>query len=247
MYESRAKSTSTHLLGSVDRRVIEGDRKLQLESEVRFEPRPGIAVAKFDRFDHPRELLRRVQLADSCRLYQENEARGAAVHDRNFRRIDVDIAVVDAKSRQRAHQMLDRRHFDVAAPDRRCHPGIDDVFRHQRNVDRRIDIDPPEHHTGIGRRRPQRQLDLGAAVQADADRAGDLLQSALFDHGVSLLTPGGLSRPASAETQECRTVPSPCPPSPRLWPAPTRACARSPVSRNRCSPTTRHATLRQVR
>ena len=41
-----------------------------------------------------------------------------------------------------------------------------------RNVHRNRQVDAPEHDAGVGLRRPQRQLDPLAAVQADADGMG---------------------------------------------------------------------------
>ena len=58
---------------------------------------------------------------------------------------------------------------------------LTDVGR-DRDLDRRRQVDAAEHDAAVGRRRAQRQLDLLAAVQADADGAGEGLEGALLEH-----------------------------------------------------------------
>ena len=51
-----------------------------------------------------------------------------------------------------------------------------------RDVHRPRQVDAAKHDAGVGRRGPNRELDLLAAVHAHADRAGERLQGALRQH-----------------------------------------------------------------
>ena len=52
------------------------------------------------------------------------------------------------------------------------------------NLDHRIQVDATEHDAGIDRGRTQREIDLLAAVQADAGGADHVLEGALLEHRV---------------------------------------------------------------
>ena len=47
------------------------------------------------------------QLANADPVDGRHEGGGAAVHDRHFARVDLDVAVVDAQAAQRRQQVLD--------------------------------------------------------------------------------------------------------------------------------------------
>ena len=100
-----------------------------------------------------------------------DERRGAAVHDRHFRRIELDDDVVDAEADERREQVLDRVDLDGVA----CEAGrvIDaaDVL-HRGGHFEATEIAATESNAGIGRRRLQRERDLPAGMQTDAC-AGD--------------------------------------------------------------------------
>ena len=61
-------------------------------------------------------------------------------------------------------------------------PGIPDVFRLGRDIDRLGQIDTPEHDTGIRSGRTQGEIHLLAGVQTNTGRPYDILQRALPNH-----------------------------------------------------------------
>src|SRR5207302_2876652 len=77
------------------------------------------------------------------------------------------------------------------------------------NVDRRGEVDAPEHDAAIGRRGPQRYPNLLPGVQADAGGRDQRLKSALSQHrwGVADSSKDTrlISPPACAEMPGCRT------------------------------------------
>ncbi len=81
-------------LGAEDR-VVELDLEVDLEAVEGIELRPLVAILDPHALVHADEALGATLLFDTGRLQQEHERTGAAVHDRNFGRGDLDDRVVD--------------------------------------------------------------------------------------------------------------------------------------------------------
>ncbi len=127
--------------------------------------------------------LARVLLGDAGGLQQEHERTGRAVHDRHFRRGQVDVGVVDAQAGQRRHQVLDRLDLGRAAAQAGAQHGLGDQVGARGYFDHRVEIDAAEHDAGIHRGRAQGEEHLLAAVQAHAGGADHVLEGALAQHG----------------------------------------------------------------
>jgi len=168
--------------------VVEHDRERDPEAVERVKARPLVAIAHLDRLADPEEALRRALLLDPGALQQVDERARAAVQDRNLGTGEVDIQIVDPEARQRRHQVLDRRNLRAAALERAAQPRVGDRARIGADVDRLCQVDAAEHDAGVGRRGTQREIDLLAGVQAYACRADQVLEGALFDHGIGLDT-----------------------------------------------------------
>ena len=125
-------------------------------------------------------------LFDARRLQQEHERAGAAIHDGHFARRHVDVHIVDAQTRERRHQVLDRRYAHAVAFEARRQSGVADMIGIGLDIDRLRQIDAPKHDAGIGRGRTQRQIDLFAGMQSDAGGADDVFERALLDHELTL-------------------------------------------------------------
>ena len=111
-----------------------------------------------------------------------------AVHDRHFRRRQVDVGVVDAEARERRHQVLDRQHLAAVAATGRCTSIVSVTSSASAGMSTdRIEVDAAEHDAGIDRGRAQRQIDLLAGVQPDAGGADHVLERALLEHAGSRL------------------------------------------------------------
>jgi len=165
-----------------EHRVREVDREVEAEPVAGVEARPLVAVADLDRRDDAEVALRRGLLDDARALQQEHERTGAAVHDRDLRTGDVDVQVVDAEARERAHQVLDGRDGRRAFPQRRRQPRVADLRGRRRDRDGRGEIRAMEDDARLRRRRAQHEFDAGAGVQPDAGRARGGLEGALAEH-----------------------------------------------------------------
>mmetsp|Transcript_46808 Transcript_46808/g.110149 ORF Transcript_46808/g.110149 Transcript_46808/m.110149 type:complete len:344 (+) Transcript_46808:2509-3540(+) len=147
----------------------------------------ALALAHLDGLLDAQEALGRVLHDDAGGLQQEDEARGRAIEHRHLIGIDVDEEVVQPQAGAGRQQMFDGLNLGPAgvAPraDGRGHARVADRQHADRDVHRRAQVDTAEHDAGVRRRRPQGQLDLLPAVDADTHRAGERLQGALLDHG----------------------------------------------------------------
>ena len=94
--------------GFAESRVLKVDRQRNLVTVMRIEPDPFVAVAGFDRFQNANKALRRDLIDDAGGLQQVDERGSGTVHDRHFRRIDLDDHIVEAEPGESRHQMLDR-------------------------------------------------------------------------------------------------------------------------------------------
>ena len=181
--------------------MVEVDRKLHLESVVRREARVFVAVAHLDRPFDPDEALGTVLLFHTCRLHQEHERPGTAVHDRHLGGADIHIGVVDPESGKGGQDVLDRRDADIALDQGRGQPGIADIERGRLDLDGHVQIDPTEDDPRIGSRRPQGQRNLLAGVQADTGRPDHILQGTLLEHRSRspIASHGGYRHPLPAD------------------------------------------------
>ncbi|SPA45666.1 conserved hypothetical protein [Cupriavidus taiwanensis] len=170
------------LAGLVDRRVAEVDGERQLEAEERLQPRQLVAFAHFHRLLHADEGLGRILLLDASRLQQEHERRRAAVHDRDFLGVDVDIEIVDAQAGAGGHQVLDGGNARASLLQHRRQARVADGRSGHGNLDGLGQVDASEDDAGTRRRRTQRQRDLAAGVQADANGLHKGFDRALFEH-----------------------------------------------------------------
>ena len=127
-------------------------------------------------------MLRGILLNDTGRVNQENEARRRAIHHRNLRRIHLDEAVVDPKTVEGAHQMLDRGHARLTDIHRRREPRVIHVRRDSRNIHGRREVRPTENNTGAGSGRLHHEMNSAAAVQTDSDGRDRFPQRSLLQH-----------------------------------------------------------------
>jgi len=158
---------------------------------------PPFTLADFDGLDDAQETLRGIWQFDASALQEEHEGRGRAVEDGHFLGGDVDDQVVEAEAGAGRQQVLDR--VDLRGPrittrgNGGGHAGVAHGIRPHGDVHRHGQIDAAEHDAGVGRGRPQRQFDALAAVNPDANRAGDGFERALSEHGddfkASIVTP----------------------------------------------------------
>ena len=96
-------------------RMVERDAVGDLEVIRRIDRDALVAARQRDRPQHLQVPARRVQPLDAGFLNQVDERRRAAVHDRHFRRVQLDDDVVDAEADERREQVLDRVDVDRVA------------------------------------------------------------------------------------------------------------------------------------
>ena len=128
-------------------------------------------------------FLARLLLGHAGRLQQEDEGRGAAVHDRDFGGAQVHVGVVDAEAGEGRHQVLDRRDLDVALDQGGAQHGLADLVGVGAHVHRGIQVDAAEDDAGVLGRGTQRHEYLAAGVETHTGGANGILESALFQHG----------------------------------------------------------------
>jgi hypothetical protein len=112
---------------------------------------------------------------------QEDERRGAPVHHRDLRAVDLDPEVVDAEAVDRGQEVLDGADRRPAAPEGGGVAGGGHGVGARRNLDRRRQVGAHEDDAAPRPRRPQRDLHRLARVQADAC-TGDLLGDRMLVH-----------------------------------------------------------------
>src|SRR3569832_582867 len=187
------------LAAALEYRMIEVDGERHLEAFKGIEARPLVALVHFHGLLDADKTLRRVLLFHARGLNQKHERPGAAVHDRHFGRAEIDVGIVDAETRERGQQMLDRRDAHITV-DQCCRQGgFTDVFGAGSNLDRRFPIDAAEHDACIHCRRPQGEIHLFPAMEADSGGPYHILQRSLLDHPrYTLCLTGGHNDPSLA-------------------------------------------------
>ncbi len=166
-----------------EHRMREVDREIELEAVERIEACPLVAVAHLDGCKDAQIALRRVLLDDAGRLQQEDERPGTAIHDRDLGSGNVDVEVVDAKARERGHQVLDGGNAGTVMLQRRRQPRVADMQGVGGNGNGGRKVDPMKDDPGVCHARPQRNLDARAGMQADAGRLDRRFEGALLLHG----------------------------------------------------------------
>src|SRR4051812_4618712 len=90
--------------------MVELDLEIDLEAVERLELGPLVAVLDAHALLDAYEFLGCALILESRRLQQEDEGTGAAVHDRHFRRADVDVRIVDTEAGEGRQEVLDGRY-----------------------------------------------------------------------------------------------------------------------------------------
>lgn len=134
--------------------MIEFDGEAELVAFVRLKARHLVAVAHFHRLRDPDEALGLALFDDACRLQQEYERAGRAIHDRQLGRGQFDDDVVHTQARQRGHQMFDGLDLGAVAGQPGAQRGLGDQFGICGDFDDRFQVHPSEHHAMIDRSRP---------------------------------------------------------------------------------------------
>ena len=165
--------------------MVEFDGEAEAKTVVGLEAGDLVAVADFHSLQDADEAFRRVLLDDTCGLQQEHERAGRTVHDRHFRRGELDVGVIHAQTGQCGHQVLDGHRLAAVMGQAGAEHGFGDVIGAGGDLGHRVQINAAEHDTGIDRGRTHSQIDLLAAVQAHAGGADHVLQGALLGHGGS--------------------------------------------------------------
>ncbi|GHB30923.1 hypothetical protein GCM10009038_32180 [Salinicola rhizosphaerae] len=132
--------------------MIEVDRETDLETIVGQESRLLAVVLDGNLALDADEFFRGCLFGDASRLNQEHERAGAAIHDRYFRRAELDIGVIDAQPGKGRHQVLDRTDFGTAVGQRRAEVRVGHAGGVRRNLDDRIKIGTHEDDARVGRR-----------------------------------------------------------------------------------------------
>ncbi|EEF93622.1 hypothetical protein CATMIT_01746, partial [Catenibacterium mitsuokai DSM 15897] len=140
-----------------DRRMVEDHGEAQAEPVERLEAGDLVAVAHFHRVLDADETLGRVLLGDAGGLQQEHERAGRAVHDRHFRRGQLDIAIVDAQPGHRREQVLDGHDLAGAVGQAGAQRGLGDQVGARGHLHHRVEIGAAEHDAGVDRGRAQGQ------------------------------------------------------------------------------------------
>ena len=149
-------------------RMVEIDRVGDLQLVGRIERNLLVAVAEAEGPRHPEVTAGRAQLLDAGILTNEvDERRRAAVHDRHFGLVQLDVGVVNSLTHQGGQKVLDR--LDLGRPARQ-HGRVADASD-MRDVGGNLQapqIRASKHEPGISRRGLQRKGDLVAGVKSDA-------------------------------------------------------------------------------
>src|SRR5262245_17701253 len=174
--------------------MVEDDRERDAESVVGLEAGPLVAVAHLDRVPDAEKALRRALLLDAGGLQQINERPRAAVHDRYLRTREIHVEIVDPKTRERGHQMLDGSYLRSAAFDGATQTCVREGARLCPNIEQLAQVDATKDDARVRLRGPQGHRDLGAGVEADTGCLDRGLDRPLFQHFVVLWSKRRTSR-----------------------------------------------------
>ena len=108
-----------------------------------------------------RVLARRLQLLHAGFLNEIDERRGAAVHDRHFRRVQLDQHVIDVHADERRQEMLDGLDRDLVSGQAGGELDAGEVM-HRRGHFEVAEVGPAEPDSETGGRGLERELNLVA-------------------------------------------------------------------------------------
>ena len=133
-----------------DRIGREVDGEVDGKSIIGGERRRLAAVADSHRLQHANGAPRCTLFDNPRAFHEEDKGRGASIHGRHFRAVDVDDRIVDLKAGKCGHEMLHRRDRVTAAIVKaRAERLLDRIMPTRRQLDA-IAIGAPEHDAGIG-------------------------------------------------------------------------------------------------
>ena len=98
-----------------DQRRVELDLDVEVEAVMGRELAKGAPILDADGLQDLEEAAGAIELDQADLVDRLDEARSAAIHDRNFGAVDLDQGVVDAKAAQSREQVLDGRHRGAIA------------------------------------------------------------------------------------------------------------------------------------
>src|SRR6185437_9191094 len=186
----------------VHRPAGEIDLEAHREPGIRHQAGGFVAVADRDGLEDADGAPRRVLLGDAGAFDEEDERRGAAVHDRHFGTVELHHDIVDLGAGERRHEMLDRadgQPFAVAQG--RAQQGFDGVPPARGDLGAAADdIHATEDDAAIRRRRKQRHGCLYPGMETDAATMDWILDRVLLHdvHSLAFVSPpAGLTGPAS--------------------------------------------------
>jgi hypothetical protein len=162
-------------------RVVVADAVGDLEVVRRVERDPLVAARERNRPDDLQVLARGRQLLHARFLNQVHERRGAAVHDRHFRRVQLDQHVVDAEADERRQQVLNRFDRHLVARERRGQLNARQVL----DVGRDLavpQVGPAKADAEVRGGGLQRQLHLVAGMESDPDTGNRATERTLCVH-----------------------------------------------------------------
>ena len=140
-------------------RVIEADAVGDLEVVGRIERNALVAARQRDGPDHFQVSPGRREPLRARLVYEVDERRAAAVHDRHLGVIQLDNHVVDAQTHERRHEVLHR--VDRCARARQARGVLDaGEVRHRGGNLEIAEVGAPETNAEIRRGGPQRQPNL---------------------------------------------------------------------------------------
>ena len=140
-------------------RMVEADRVADLEVIRRVDGDVLVAAGHGDRAQHLQVAARPRTALEAGFLDEEQERRGAAVHDRHFALAQLDDDVVDAGADQGRQQVLDGLDGGAVVAQHRGVVDAGHVLDAGRDVD--AQVGPAEHDAGAG----------GGGLQGEADAA----------------------------------------------------------------------------
>ena len=147
-----------------------------------LQPCPLVALDHLYHATNTQELLGRGLLDGADGLNRIHKRCRAAIKNGDFRPAQLNPQIVHAHARQCRHQVLDRRHFEIALTQRGAQPGVG----HQGRIDLErggaSQVHALEHDARALRRRPQGHADARPGVQTHTCGRNRRLERSLSNH-----------------------------------------------------------------
>src|SRR5262245_22966605 len=162
-------------------RVVEADAVGDLEVIRWIQGNPLVAARDRDRPNDFQVPPRHLQRLRARFLNQVHEWRRAAVHDRHFRRIQLDQHVIDVQADERREEVLDGvdRNLIPREPRRPLDPG--EVLHGGWDL-MVAEVAPAEPNPESRRRRLERELNLVAGVKTNSNTGDGTAEGSLYVH-----------------------------------------------------------------